>query len=65
MNKDYPMLTVVVVALTLMMAVQIFGIYFDALFKDPRIETVECSADIHNMARKLNVTLLGSCEVVR
>ena len=45
--------------------VLIIGTWFDALFKDPRIETVECSVDIHNMARKLNVTLLGSCEVVR
>ena len=53
------------VALTCMMSVLIFGVYFDALFKDPRIETVECSVDIHNMARKLNVTLLGRCEVVR
>ena len=53
------------VAMLCMMSVLIFGVYFDALFKDPRIETVECSADIQNMARKLNVTLLGSCEVVR
>lgn len=37
----------------------------DAAFKDQRIETVACSADINNMARKLNVTLLGECEVQR
>lgn len=53
------------VAMVSMMGVMIFGVYFDAAFKDPRIETVECSADIHNMARKLNVTLLGSCRITR
>lgn len=53
------------VAMVSMMCVLIFGVYFDAAFKDQRIETVECSADIHNMARKLNVTLLGSCRITK
>ena len=53
------------VAMVSMMCVLIFGTYFDAAFKEQKVELVECSADIHNMARKLNVTLLGSCEVVR
>ena len=56
---------VVVVAMCSMMSVLIFGTYFDALFKVPKVETVECGVDIQNMARKLNVTLIGSCEGIR
>lgn len=53
------------VAMISMMSVLIFGTYYDALFKEQKVELVECSVEIHNMARKLNVTLLGSCEVIR
>ena len=56
---------VVVVALCGMMIVEILGAYYDHFFREPRIEIVECGVDIKNMARKLNVTLLGSCEVLR
>lgn len=63
--KDYALLTVTVVALTCMMAAQIFGIYYDAMFRQQRVELVQCGVDIQDMARKLNVTLAGSCEVTR
>ena len=53
------------VALSTMMLVAIFGVYFDALFKEPKVELVPCSITIENMARKLNVTLEDECEVVR
>ena len=53
------------VAACCMMLVLIFGQYYDALFRVARVETVECSYQISNMARKLNVTLMGECEVVR
>lgn len=34
--KDYPLLTVVVVALSCMMTIQIFGIYYDAITYMPK-----------------------------
>ena len=45
--------------------VVIFGSYYDALFRVAKVETVECSYEIVNMAKKINVTLMGECEVVR
>jgi len=56
---------VVRVAMVIMMTVIIFGVYWDAAFRVAKVETVECSYDIVNMARKLNVTLMGECKVVR
>ena len=53
------------VAMISMMATLIIGTWYDALFVERKAELVACSADINNMARKLNVTLLGECEVVR
>lgn len=53
------------VAACCMMAVLILGQYYDAAFCVAKIEKVECSYDIVNMAKKINVTLLGKCEVVR
>ena len=54
---------VVRVALCTMMCVLIFGVYYDALFKEPKVELVPCSVTIENMAKKLNVTLLDMCVV--
>lgn len=56
---------VVRVALASMMFVQILGIYWNVLYPRNTVQLVECSIEIVNMARKLNVTLLGSCEVVQ
>lgn len=53
------------VAACCMMSVLILGQYYDALFRVAKVETVECSYQINNMARKLNVTLMGECEVIR
>jgi hypothetical protein len=65
MNKDNEALwDVVRVAMLIMMTVIIFGVYFDAAFREVKIKTVPCSVTINDMARKLNVTLLDRCEVV-
>jgi hypothetical protein len=65
MNKDNEALwDVVRVAMLIMMTVIIFGVYFDAAFREVKIRTVPCSVTINDMARKLNVTLLDKCEVV-
>ena len=53
------------VAACCMMLVLILGQYYDNIFRIAKVETVECSYQISNMARKLNVTLMGECEVVR
>lgn len=42
MDKDYPLLTVVIVALSLMMAVQIFGQAWDSAFRVAPSVTYEC-----------------------
>jgi hypothetical protein len=66
MNKDNEALwDVVRVAMLIMMTVIIFGVYWDAMFRVAKIETVECSYEVVNMAKKINVTLMGECEVVR
>lgn len=66
MNNDNQALwDVVRVAMLIMMTVIIFGSYYDALFRVAKVETVECSYQIVNMAKKINVTLMGECEVVR
>ena len=51
------------VALVTMMCILIFGVYYDALFKEPKVELVPCSVTIENMARNLNVTLMDECVV--
>jgi hypothetical protein len=56
---------VVRVAMVCMMSVVIFGVYYDALFKEPKVELVPCSVTIQNMAKKINVTLMDECEVER
>lgn len=48
-----------------MVTVMILGQWYDALVREPQIYTVPCSVTIENMARKLNVTLMDECEVVR
>lgn len=53
------------VAMISMMATLIIGTWYEALFVERKAKLVACSADINNMARKLNVTLLGECLVVR
>ena len=53
------------VAACCMMSVLILGQYYDAMFRVANVETVECSYQITNMAKKINVTLMGECEVVR
>ena len=51
------------VAACCMVSVMILGQWYDALFKEHKVELVPCSVTIENMARKLNVTLLDQCEV--
>lgn len=53
------------VAACCMMLVLILGQYYDAIFYVAKVETVECSYQINKMARKMNVTLMGKCEIVR
>jgi hypothetical protein len=66
MNSDNEALwDVVRVAMLIMMTVIIFGSYYDAMFRDAETQMVECSYDIVNMAKKINVTLLGKCEVLK
>ena len=47
--------------------VLIFGSYYDAAMayyypKEKSVSYVDCSVNIVNMAKKLNVTLIGRCE---
>jgi hypothetical protein len=66
MNKDNEALwDVVRVAMLIMMTVIIFGVYWDAAFREVKVKTVPCSVTIENMARKLNVTLLDQCNIER
>ena len=53
------------VAACCMMLTLLIGTWYDELFVERKAELVACSADINNMARKLNVTLLGECLVQR
>ena len=64
-DENQALWDVVRTAMLLMMTVLIFGVYYDALFRVAKVETVECSIEINNMARKLNVILMSECEVVR
>lgn len=64
-NDNQALWDVVRVAMLIMMTVIIFGTYYDALFRVAKVETVECSYQIVNMAKKINVTLMGECEVMR
>lgn len=52
------------IAMVCMMGVLILGTWFDGVFVERKVQLVACSVDINNMSRKLNVTLLGECEVV-
>lgn len=66
--KDYPLLTVCIVASLGMSLVMILGSYYDAAIKyyypkEVKPVYVECSATIVNMAKKINVTLLDMCVV--
>ncbi len=60
-NDNQALWDVVRVAMLIMMTVIIFGSYYDALFRVAKVETVECSYEIVNMAKKINVTLMGEC----
>lgn len=63
--KDYPLLTVFVVACTCMMSVLILGEAVAKIKpKAPTIRKVPCSVSIQNIAKKINVTVLDECEVV-
>lgn len=64
-DENQALWDVVRITMLLMMTVIIFGVYWDALFREAKVETVECSYEVVNMAKKINVTLLGECEVVR
>lgn len=46
-------------------AVVIFGSAWDTYVKEHRVETVACSQNIVDRARKLRVTIVGECEVER
>lgn len=54
---------VAIVAACCICSVLIVGTWYDNMtyIKKPRM--VECSVNIYNMARKLNITLLDECEV--
>ena len=57
---------VICVACCCMVAVIVFGdVYNTLLPKDSVIRYVPCSYDIENMAKKINVTLMGKCLVER
>lgn len=60
--KDYALTTVVVVALACMMSVLIAGELLKPLLPKSKV-TVPCSITIHDMARKMHITLLDSCVV--
>jgi hypothetical protein len=64
-NNNQALWDVVRVAMLIMMTVIIFGVYFDAAFREVKVKTVPCSVTIENMARKLNVTLLDQCNIER
>jgi len=64
-DENQALWDVVRIAMLLMMTVLIFGVYYDALFRVAKVETVECSYEVVNMAKKINVTLMGECEVIK
>ena len=64
--KDYPLLTVCIVASLGMTLTMITGQFYVALIdylypKVKEVVYVDCSYDIKNMALKHNVTLLDKC----
>ena len=64
--KDYPLLTVCIVASLGMTLVMVLGQYYDALIryyypKEKSVVYVDCSYEIKTMALKHNVTLLDKC----
>ena len=63
--EDDSLLTVYAVASCCMVAVMMFGQWYDAITHEAKIELVPCSVTIQNMARQINVTLMDMCEVER
>lgn len=57
MNKDYPLLTVIITALSLMMIVQIFGQVWDYWFRATPSVSYECD---FNMGKH---TVTMPCEI--
>lgn len=53
------------VAACCMVVVMILGQWYEGLTRVRKVELVPCSVTIENMARKLNVTLMDECEIVR
>lgn len=53
------------VAACCMVTIMMLGQWYEGLTRVRKVELVPCSATIENMARKLNVTLMDMCEVVR
>ena len=64
-DENQALWDVVRITMLLMMTVLIFGVYYGALFRVAKVETVECSYEVVNMAKKINVTLMGECLVER
>lgn len=61
-DTDYPLATVIVIALACMMLVQLSGELAKPLF--PKTYTkVPCSITINSMAHKMNITLMDSCVI--
>lgn len=53
------------VAACCIVTIMILGQWYEAATKVRKVELVPCSVTIENMARKLNVTLMDECEIVR
>lgn len=47
------------------LAVVIFGSAWDTYIRERKAETVQCSYEVENMAKNINVTLVGQCEIWR
>jgi hypothetical protein len=63
-EKDYPLLTVYVVACTCMMTIQILGSYYDRLNPKEKVARyVSCGVDVLSIADNINLRLAGECEV--
>ncbi len=57
---------VLIVACCCIVSVIVFGYVYESLVpKHQKVSYVPCSIDIVNMAKKINVTLMSECEVVR
>ena len=58
-----PLAYVGIVSACCITTVLILGAWYDAITYEKKVLTVPCSVNINDMARKLNVTLIGRCEV--